>query len=295
MNGVLNKLRLTLSLVKFSHTIFALPFALASGLLAWRALPAEAPREPWRWFGGILAAMVGARTAAMAFNRIVDLKFDRENPRAQSWPLVSGALTVPFAWGVFAASAALLAAAAAWLNPLALKLAPAALLIVCFYSLTKRFTALTHFFLGLALGVAPVGAWIAVSGRFAALPFALCGAVVCWVAGFDLMYHCQDVEIDAKLGLHSLPVALGIRASLVLSALLHVAMIALLALAGHLAGLGAAHAAGVALLAVILAWEHWIVRPGDLSRINTAFFTLNGWVAMLYLAAVAADGWLARH
>ncbi len=295
MTGFLHKLRLTLSLVKFSHTIFALPFALASGLLAWRSLPAGAPREPWRWFGGILVAMAGARTAAMAFNRIVDLKFDRENPRAREWPLVKGTLGVPFAWGVFAVSAALLVAAAAWLNPLALELSPAALFIVCFYSLTKRFTVLTHFFLGLALGIAPVGAWVAVSGRFAALPLVLCGAVVCWVAGFDLMYHCQDVGIDTQLGLHSLPVALGIRASLVLSALLHVAMIALLALAGHLAGLGVAHAAGVALLALILAWEHWIVRPGDLSRINTAFFTLNGWVAMLYLAAVATDGWLAAR
>lgn len=291
---MLNKLRLALALVKFSHTIFALPFALASGLLAVRSLPPSgAEPRPWLfWFGWIIVAMIGARSAAMAFNRIVDLRFDRKNPRAREWPLVSGALSVPFAWGVFALGAGLLLLAAWRLNPLALKLALPALAIVCFYSLTKRFTAFTHFFLGLALGIAPVGAWVAVTGRVGAPSLWLSLAVFLWVAGFDLMYHCQDVAIDTELGLHSLPITLGIRAALGLSALLHLGMMAALVTLGITLPMGPVYFSGTALLAAALLWEHLIVKPDDLSRLNVAFFTLNGWIAVLFFFAVAGDLWL---
>ena len=291
---MLHKLRLALALVKFSHTIFALPFALASGLLAVRSLPPSGPEpRPWLfWFGWIIVAMVGARTAAMAFNRIVDLRFDRKNPRARGWPLVSGELSVRFAWGIFFCGVALLLLAAWRLNPLALKLALPSLAIVCFYSLTKRFTAFTHFFLGLALGIAPVGAWVAVTGRIGAPALWLSLAVLLWVAGFDLMYHCQDVAIDSELGLHSLPITLGIRGALRLSAILHLGMIAALVTLGLTLPMGPVYFAGTMLLAAVLLWEHLIVKANDLSRINVAFFTLNGWIAVLFFFAVAGDLWL---
>lgn len=288
MTGLLHKLKLTLSLVKFSHTIFALPFALASALLALRTQAAgSTPRGVL--LAWIVVAMAGARTAAMAFNRIVDLRFDRENPRARDWPLVTGALSVPFAWGVFAAGSGALAIAAWRLNPLAFKLAPLALLIVCFYSLTKRFTPFTHFFLGLALGVAPIAAWIALTGTLAAAPLLLGGAVGCWVAGFDLIYHCVDAPLDRTLGLHSVPARWGNAVALSLARLLHLLMLAMLVACGALAGLGAIYFAGLAALAGLLVWEHRLVKPDDLSRVNVAFFTLNGWAAVVFLIAVALD------
>ncbi len=285
---MLNKLRLALAMIRFSHTIFALPFALGAGLLAARRTGALA-ENGWRWLLYILLAMIGARSAAMTFNRIVDLRYDRRNPRTQSWPLVSGALGLPFAWGFFLAASALFIFAAWRLNPLAFLLSPAALAIICFYSLTKRFTSFTHFFLGLSLGIAPIGAWVAVTGRIEWTALALGLAVLLWVAGFDLIYHCQDVVIDKELGLHSLPVKLGIKSALVISALLHLLMITVLVATGIMLGLGYAYHSGIGLLALILAWEHTLVTPSDLSRVNAAFFTLNGWAAMLFLAAVTAD------
>jgi 4-hydroxybenzoate polyprenyltransferase len=288
---MLKKLRLALAMIKFSHTIFALPFALGAGLLAARRSGGIA-ENGGRWLLYILLAMIGARSAAMTFNRIADLRYDRQNPRTQSWPLVSGALGLGFAWSFFLASCALFVFAAWRLNPLALKLSPAALAVICFYSLTKRFTSFTHFFLGLSLGIAPIGAWVAVTGRIEWPALALGLAVLLWVAGFDLIYHCQDIAIDTKLGLHSLPVRMGIKYSLVFSAVLHLLMMAALVATGLALGLGPAFFAGLGLLGLILAWEHTLVTPTDLSRVNAAFFTLNGWVAMLFLAAVAADYFL---
>ena len=282
------KLRLALAMIKFSHTIFALPFALGAGLLAAERAGGIA-QNGGRWLLFILLAMIGARSAAMTFNRIVDLRYDRQNPRTQSWPLVSGALGLPFAWGFCLAASALYIFAAWRLNPLAFQLSPAALAIICFYSLTQRFTSFTHFFLGLSLGIAPIGAWVAVTGRIEWPALALGLAVLLWVAGFDLIYHCQDITIDKQLGLHSLPVKLGIKSALILSVILHLLMMAALVATGMGLGLGPAYFSGLGLLGLILAWEHTLVTPSDLSRINAAFFTLNGWVAMLFLAAVAAD------
>jgi 4-hydroxybenzoate polyprenyltransferase len=285
---MIKKLRLALAMIKFSHTIFALPFALGAGLLAARRTGGLAEHGA-HWLLYILLAMIGARSAAMTFNRIADLRYDRQNPRTQGWPLVSGALGLGFAWGFFLATCALFVFAAWRLNPLAFRLSPAALAVICFYSLTKRFTSFTHFFLGLSLGIAPIGAWVAVTGRIEWPALALGLAVLLWVAGFDLIYHCQDIAIDTRLGLHSLPVKLGIKSSLILSALLHLMMMGTLVATGMALGLGPAFFIGLGLLGLILAWEHTLVTPTDLSRVNAAFFTLNGWVAMLFLAAVAAD------
>jgi 4-hydroxybenzoate polyprenyltransferase len=269
-------------MIRFSHSIFALPFALASFLLA---TGGALPRRPLLL---VVVAMVGARSAAMGFNRLADQHLDALNPRTASRELPRGLLSRAQVWAFVLASSALLVVAAFLLNPLCLALSPVALAIVFGYSYTKRFTSLSHLVLGLGLAVAPVGAWLAVRGAFAAAPVALGGAVLCWVAGFDVIYACQDVDFDRAQGLHSLPARLGVARALLLARALHVATVALLLALWWLVPLHPVYLAGVAGVALLLAYEHSLVKAGDLSRVNAAFFTVNGWVGLGYLAATAA-------
>jgi len=272
-------------MIKFEHTLFALPFAFLGMLLAAEGLPR------WRTIGWIVVAMVGARSAAMGFNRLVDRRIDAANPRTATRALPAGQLTPGFVAVFVAVSAALLVVAAWQLNPLALALSPVALGVLFLYSYTKRFTAFCHLVLGLALSGAPLGAWIAVRGDVAAAPIALAGAVLLWVAGFDVLYALQDIEVDRRQRLFSIPARLGVERSLLVSALFHLGTLALLTLLPRLyaPGLGAAYWVGVAGCAALLAWQHWVVRPGDLSRLNAAFFTANGVLAVWLFAATAVD------
>lgn len=282
----LERLRAYLELVKFSHTIFALPFALAAMLVAANGLPEV------RVFAWILVAMVGARTAAMGFNRIVDRKIDARNPRTQNREIPAGKVTVAQAsLLVFLASAAFFAAAGQ-LNLLALLLAPITLATLFFYSWCKRFTSLSHFVLGLCLGIAPVGAWVAVTGKIEAAPCALCLAVIFWVAGFDIIYATMDAEFDAAHGLHSMVQKLGIPKALAFSRLLHFLFIIFLALFGMLAQLGPVFGWSVAAIALFLVYEHALVKPTDLRRVNAAFLNVNGAISVFFLLAVAASVWL---
>ena len=267
-------------MIKFSHSVFALPFALASAALA--------AREGFRWaaFGWILVAMVGARSAAMGFNRLADQAIDTRNPRTAGRELPRGVLGRAEVWVFVAISAGALVVAASRLNPLCLALSPVALLIVFGYSYTKRFTALSHLFLGLALAVAPVGAWLALRGSFAREPLLLGLAVLFWVAGFDVIYACQDVDFDRREGLHSLPARLGVARALHLARAFHVATVGLLLALFFVTPLHSVYLLGVAAVAALLAYEHSLVRPGDLSRVDVAFFTLNGWIGVGYLATV---------
>lgn len=277
--------RIILEMIKFEHTVFALPFALMAALLAAGGMP-----EP-RVLLWILVAMVGARSSAMAFNRLVDLDFDRRNPRTALRALPAGQLTPLQVWLFVAAATTLFVLAAAQLNALALALSPVALAIIWGYSFTKRFTALCHLFLGLAIGIAPAAAWIAVRGDLGWPAITLTGAVLCWVGGFDIIYACQDAEFDRSAGLRSLPARLGVAGALAVSRLLHVAAVALLALLPALVPgfLGTAYWVGVGLTALLLAYEQSLVRPADLSRVNAAFFTVNGFVSLGLLAFTAAD------
>jgi 4-hydroxybenzoate polyprenyltransferase len=277
--------RTVLEMIKIEHTLFALPFAFLGMLLAARGIP------PWRIVLWIVVAMVGARSAAMAFNRLVDRRLDADNPRTATRALPAGLLTPAFVAAFVAVSAALLVFAAWRLNPLAFALSPVALLVIFLYSYTKRFTALCHLVLGLALSGAPLGAWIAVRGDVTAAPLVLAGAVLLWVAGFDVLYALQDVEVDRRQGIFSIPARLGVERALWVSALLHLGTLLLLALLPRLyaPGLGAAYWVGVAGCAVLLCWQHWVVRPGDLSRLNAAFFTANGVLAVWLFAATAVD------
>ena len=279
----LRALAATLSMIKFQHTLFALPFAFLGALLAADGLPGRS-RIVW-----IVAAMVGARSAAMVFNRIADLRFDRQNPRTRSRPLVTGELGLTFAWAFLAASAALFVFSAAMLNRLALLLSVPALGLILSYSYAKRLTTLTHLHLGASLGLAPLGAWIGVRGSISAAPLVLGAAVTLWVAGFDVIYACQDVEFDRRAGLHSWPSRAGIARALRISSGLHVLAVGLFLALPLWARLGLPYLAGVVLAAGLIAYEHHLVRPDDLSRVNQAFFTINGCVSLLLLAAVALD------
>jgi len=273
----------TLRMIRFEHSVFALPFALLGALLAAGGWPTG-----WQLFW-IVVAMVGGRSAAMAFNRIADIRYDRENPRTAARELPTGKLSVGFAWTFTLVSAALLVLAAWQLNPLALKLSPAVLVILLLYSYTKRFTTLTHWVLGACLGMAPAGAWIAVRGTldWAILPLAL--AVVCWVAGFDIIYACQDVEFDRRVRLYSLPARIGIGGALWVSRALHVIMLGLLLWLARAADLGALAYAGLGVTGLLLAYEHSLVKPNDLSRVNAAFFTVNGYISVLLLLFWGVD------
>jgi 4-hydroxybenzoate polyprenyltransferase len=284
------RLATVLEMIKFEHTLFALPFAFLGMLLAAEGWPR------WGTVGWIVVAMVGARSAAMGFNRLVDRRIDADNPRTSDRALPAGRVSPGFVGLFVTASAGLLVLAAWRLNPLALKLSPVALLVILGYSYTKRFTALSHLVLGLSLAGAPLGAWIAVRGDVTATPLALAGVVLCWVAGFDVLYALQDRDFDRARGLRSIPAVLGERGALWVSGLLHLGMVALLAALPRLypPGLGAAYWLGVAGCAALLAWQHAIVRPGDLSRLNAAFFQANGVLGVWLFAATAVDRLILR-
>ncbi len=273
----------TLRMIRFEHSVFALPFALLGALLAAGGWPTA-----WQLFW-IVVAMVAGRSAAMAFNRIADIRYDRENPRTAARELPTGKLSVSFAWTFTLVSAAVLVLAAWQLNPLALKLSPAVLAVLLLYSYTKRFTTLTHWVLGACLGMAPAGAWIAVRGtlEWEILPLAL--AVVCWVAGFDIIYACQDVGFDRRVRLYSLPARIGIGGALWVSRALHAVMLGLLVWLARAAGLGVLAYASLGVTGLLLAYEHSLVKPDDLSKVNAAFFTVNGYISVLLLLFWGAD------
>jgi 4-hydroxybenzoate polyprenyltransferase len=270
-------------MIKFEHTIFALPFAYLGAFLAKRGFPG------WWATLWILVAMIGARSAAMAFNRLADWQFDAENPRTRERALPKGLVSGNFVAAFTLFSGAVFLFAAYQLNPLAFALSPLALGIVLAYSYTKRFTSLSHVFLGLSLGIAPVGGWIAVTGRIAAEPFVLAGAVLFWVAGFDVIYACQDVDFDVAQTLHSIPARLGIGWALLISAGFHLAMLVLLAWVFLNASLGVLSWVGLALVAIALVYEHLLVKPGDLSRVNAAFFGINGVISIILFVFVGLD------
>jgi 4-hydroxybenzoate polyprenyltransferase len=276
-------LRATLEMIRFSHTIFALPFAILSAVMAARGWPDAAT------LGKILLAMVGARCAAMAHNRLVDREIDAANPRTASRALPAGALSVGYVRVFLAASIGVFLLAAASLNRLTLILAPVALAILLLYSYAKRFTSLSHLLLGVCLAMAPVGAWIAVRGNLEAVPLLLGFAVLFWTAGFDVIYSLQDEAHDRAAGLHSLPARLGARPALAVSAVFHAAMVALLFAAWRASESGWLFALGIVLTAAALAYQHAIVRPGDLSRVNAAFFTANGFVSVALAVLGIAD------
>jgi 4-hydroxybenzoate polyprenyltransferase len=271
-------------MVKFSHTVFALPFALAAAAIAARDHGLSAGR-----LLAILLAMVGARTAAMGFNRIVDRKIDALNPRTAGRELPTGRVSLTAAWAMTVASALLFVAASAWLGPLCLLLSPVALLLVFGYSYTKRFTWLCHLFLGLAIAAGPGGAWIAVAGTVSAPALWLMLAVATWIGGFDILYALADRDFDLAHGLQSIPARFGVRGALILSAGLHAITVAALCALARSAGLGPVYWLGISAITAILLWEHAVVRPSDLSRLDMAFFTLNGYVSVAFLVATGAD------
>ena len=274
-------------MIKFSHSIFAMPFALSAAVLASRTHPVSAVQVAL-----IIGCMVTARSCAMGVNRIVDRSFDAKNPRTAIRELPSGQISLNTARGLALFAAVTFILLARVLNPLCGALSPVALVIICGYSYAKRFTALVHLWLGVALGIAPVAAWIAITGTVAPVALVLAGAVATWVAGFDILYSLQDEGFDRGEGLHSIPVALGQRGAMIASGLLHVVTVALLAAVPAFVPLGWGYWAGFALISGVLAYEHAIVKPGDLSRIDKAFFDLNGYVSLLFFAGVCAGSWL---
>jgi 4-hydroxybenzoate polyprenyltransferase len=275
-----SRIRIVLEMIKFEHSVFALPFALVGALLAARV---DGALPTWRQILWIVVAMVGARSAAMTINRIADIEYDGRNPRTANRALPKGELSVGFAW-VFTIVASGVLVLAAWqLNPLALKLSPVALAILFFYSYTKRFTALSHLVLGFCLGISPAAAWIAIRGSLDPRILILCAAVTLWVGGFDVLYACQDVEFDKFAGLHSIPKKLGIARALLVARVMHVAMVALLAWLAWSFQLAWPAWAGIAVVAALLAYEHSLVKPNDLSKMNAAFFAVNGYISLLFL------------
>ena len=286
--GFWKRVRLSLDMIKFEHSVFALPFALTGALLAARE-GGFAPGELGRKLALIVVAMVGARSAAMAFNRIVDTEIDGRNPRTSKRHLPAGELSRAFAWGLVAVSALVFLLAARALNPLCFGLAPVALGLVFFYSFTKRFTSFSHLVLGFALGVAPAAAWIAVRGSLDPRILWLTAAVTLWTAGFDIIYSCQDYEFDEREGLFSLPRRLGIAGALAAARVLHAMMVVCLAALLATLELGFVSGLGIAVVAGLLLWEHTLVKPHDFSRVNAAFFTMNGYVSVLFFLFWTAD------
>ncbi len=276
-------------LVRFSHTVFALPFALSSVALAWPRHPVTPRILLW-----ILVAMVGARTAAMGFNRLVDRKFDALNPRTQEWGLARGTVKIWEAAMLTGVAALVFLFASYQLNGICFLLSPVALTIVFFYSFTKRFTWTSHLFLGLALAIAPIGAWLAavhspIDIVELAIPLSLGLAVVFWLAGFDIIYSLQDREFDRVHGLYSMPVRFGVAGALRLSSFFHCCTVLFLGLVGRNAEMGIVYWIGVAVVGAVLLWEHRIVTPTNLSRINHAFFDLNAYVSIGYFLATVID------
>ena len=276
-------LRTTLEMIKWEHSIFALPFALTGAMLAANGLP------PWRILFWIIVCMVGARSAAMAFNRWADADIDRANSRTAKRAIPAGLLSRRFTIGFTILSATIFVFGASRLNRLTLILSPVALAVVLGYSYAKRFTRWSHLVLGLALGIAPSAAWIAVRGSLDPRILVLTGAVLLWVGGFDILYACQDYQHDVQSGLHSIPQAFGLNAAFWIARTLHLAMLGLLLCLMVLFHLGWITALGVVAVAAMLFWEHRLVSPRDLSRLNAAFFTMNGIISFVFFAAVAVD------
>ena len=288
------RLRLTLDMIKFEHSVFALPFALTGALLAWRESGFYLTGLG-RQFAWIIVAMVSARSAAMAFNRILDADIDARNRRTASRHLPAGLLSVRFAWGFTIASSVVFIGAARELSFLCFLLSPVALAILFFYSFSKRFTVFSHLILGFCLGIAPAAAWIAIRGTLDARILWLTAAVMFWTAGFDVIYACQDFEFDCTEGLCSIPRSFGVKGALWIARLLHAAMIACLLMLVAAFHLGALSLAGILAVLTLLIYEHRLVKPHDLSRVNAAFFTVNGYVSVLFLLFWAADILLHRH
>jgi 4-hydroxybenzoate polyprenyltransferase len=285
MPSILSKIRTTLEMIKWEHSIFALPFALTSVLLAANGLP------PWRTVAWILVAMVAARSCAMAFNRWADADLDAANPRTSNRAIPAGLLSRQFVLGFTVVMALIFIAAAAELNRLTLYLSPLVLTVLLSYSYMKRVTRWSHLVLGLALGLAPSAAWVAVRGSLDVRILVLTAAVTLWAGGFDVLYACQDYEHDRAVGLYSLPRAIGIPNAFIAARTMHLAMLGLLIWFGLLFHFLALGWVGIAAVALLLAYEHSIVSPRDLRRLNAAFFTMNGVIAMVFLAFVAADLW----
>jgi 4-hydroxybenzoate polyprenyltransferase len=274
-------LRTVLEMIKFEHSVFALPFALTAALLAARFTTHAWPSpKQLLW---IIVAMVAARSAAMTINRIADLRFDKENPRTAQRALATGALSTGFAWMFTIAAIAVFFVAAWQLNPLALKLAPVALFVLFFYSYTKRFTNWSHLFLGFALGISPASAWIAVTGHLDLRMLILCAAVTLWVGGFDVLYACQDVDFDRRAGLFSVPKRFGIAAALLIARAMHIGVVALLAWLAASFALPWPAWTGIAVVATLLSYEHSLVKADDLSKLDAAFFAMNGYISISFL------------
>lgn len=280
---LLSNIRTTLEMIKWEHSIFALPFALCGAMLAAGGMPTVAQ------FGWIVVCMVCARSAAMAFNRMADVRIDRANPRTASRALPSGMLSQRFV-GIFVLlSSAIFVLGAAQLNRLALYLSPVALAVILLYSYTKRFTRWSHLVLGFALGIAPAAAWIAVRGSLDLRILVLTAAVTFWVGGFDVLYACQDLDFDRSHALNSVPQAFGIHRALLLARTLHILMLGLLLALVVLFGLGKIATLGVLTVALLLVYEHSLVSAGDLSKLNAAFFTMNGVISLVFFIFIAAD------
>jgi 4-hydroxybenzoate polyprenyltransferase len=283
MENVLRSTRVTLEMIKWEHSIFALPFALTGAVLAAGGWPSL------RVLGLIVLCMVSARSAAMAFNRLVDAKLDAANPRTAMRAIPAGQLSSGFVAAFTVVAAVVFLAGAALLNRLTLELAPLALAVVLAYSYMKRVTRWSHLVLGLALGIAPSAAWIAVRGTYDARMLLLTGIVVLWVGGFDVLYACQDFEHDRRVGLFSVPAAFGLEGAFWIARGMHVAVVVLAFAMVHISGLGPIAMVGMGMVTVLLGYEHAIVKPKDLSRMNAAFFTLNGIISVVFFAAVAID------
>jgi len=280
---LLTNIRTTLEMIKWEHSVFALPFALCGAMLAAGGMPAAAQ------LGWIVLCMVAARSAAMAFNRLADARIDGANPRTATRAIPAGLLSQKFVAVFVLASCAVFVLSAAQLNRLTLYLSPVALAIVLLYSYTKRFTRWSHLVLGFALGIAPAAAWIGVRGSLDPRILVLTAAVTFWVGGFDVLYACQDVDFDRGHALNSVPQAFGIRRALALARVLHGLMLVLLVALVMLFGLGQIALVGVLVVGLLLAYEHSLVSAGDLSKLNAAFFTMNGVIAVVFFAFVAAD------
>jgi 4-hydroxybenzoate polyprenyltransferase len=280
---ILSNIKTTLQMIKWEHSIFALPFALCGAMLAARGVPGAAQ------LGWIIVCMVAARSAAMAFNRLADARIDAANPRTATRAIPAGELSPRFV-AIFVAVCCMIFVLGAWrLNRLTLYLSPVALAVVLLYSYSKRFTRFSHVVLGFALGIAPAAAWIAVRGSLDVRILLLTAAVTFWVGGFDVIYACQDIDFDRQNALNSIPQVYGISRALLVARTLHLLMLVLLAALVPVFGLGKMAAVGVVAVGLLLAWEHSLVSAKDLSRLNAAFFTMNGVIAVVYFAFIAAD------
>jgi len=282
-SGCLPKIRIFLEMIKFSHTIFALPFALTGALLAAGGFPS--PRQLF-W---IVLAMAGARTAAMAMNRLIDAEIDARNPRTAGRAIPAGLLGSGTTLFFIIISTALMLFAAAMLNPLCLKLSPIALFFLILYSYCKRFTSLAHVVLGICLAAAPIGAWVAIRGAVEAPALLLGGVVLFWVAGFDILYALQDREFDQAAGLHSIPVLLGVNGSLWAARIFHLVMMGLLVGLFWLMQLGSMFMIGILVVAGMLLYEHWLLRDGNLDKLDAAFFNMNGYISIAILLFTTAE------